>query len=1743
MKNKKPKKTAAEEGERKSGSPKKRKPDAVEVRSDSPPPPARKRPKSSSELTIVDRLRGHDPVDALKEMVAGASDHSDGGGEGPIREFLSHGGQADDVLRLLESEEKTKSPEVALVFQAVETVLLHVAAEEAAGIGGGAVLAQGLIRKVLHGHFRYVMLLLSQSNTAYQAKSCLKMLSAMVAASGTAGAREILNKVDFDHKNFSSVVKRRSNNTNSKDGGTTGSDDVRTCYIHFLLAFLVSGNASLIKDLLEKKNSVSQIFPGLVHDPCETVTLVLTTLREKIVESSSVSKTSKMKLFGVFNLRPLLQLFHWRGTRNVDLASDEQQAEFKGDLERVSGSVSALFNSLLTSTKLGIVFHDPTCGNSGKNQNHLLQNLLKSFERPWEEPMVADLIAGALRTCPDQLRPYLTCLEKVWSPRSTDSWVQIADFLFVLFKRQDVSSTVTELDSKQPKLISSVIANVGCPDRVAKEVILPALENEHDIVRRKGVEMLSLIVSNVLRALEGTSQSVRKSVFGRLADRLPSAKVISQFWDREVGALQSEDRGNSVRYLACASRVLDVALTNYPQRYAALATLVQKMLDQVMELTDGEAAATNEARDMKLVLLHHLGKSSLGSLKQRETLELLLSVYATSDGDKGRTLAVGTLIEAVTRENILAESEMAAVELEAWLHHMPRVAASAPGDEIRSFLARQLSQQLTDTGKDEVMRRFLQRSNMGLNPVSIGLLEAYKAMGNKGSLASYVDAVCQSLVAIHEDPLDLAKELSDGHVFQSASKLIKSASLPLTGTIVGGEFADMLDAFRLLLAVRMGKGEDAVVAALGMLEQFIAGLASKKRASTALLRQPFVRSLFRPFSDKEGTKFVLSMIVLSGKTEMSNEIELGFRAKLDSDIFGGGDGGGGGHCSEEIIRQCLETLSPSPVVLCDLLVKALESSALKFTYMKATCLAAVLTTVVSRRLVMSREAESAIRRALPPVLLAHATRSPALRRRLSPPVAAFLKLNSHLSDCVTLDTFVKLCRATECGGGEDSQLIEVLAEQSEEFSASFQELVLKSIKAESLLGVQGPLICSLRLSRPQEEMLKFLKMSLRAYLSTGGGVTAGVIQLLNIICLEHGQDLSDIPDIPDNRANLEDVEVLRALFIVSKSGKELRPSVMCDRVLAPCLRMAIKCLKVPEQEGASISSLITAVTEVLLAEESCCLRSFIEDELWISYVKGVLKTCLKPTLDDPVRSEYIIGLSGLARLRYRNETEEDREESSLIYNMIYGHSNFIATMLDGARAHCKAKAAILRLILVLMRVEPSICAASHIPVFLGAYHGTLSLADQAILGIVFHHERCGVGLAEFNPIIWGQSALGHYSARQKSGAGAALWKAPKTSEVLALIESERMIRSAVDFPLKLELRPDLDGAGGPVDDDRTRYDPRFFLPLLCQICSPGVFIDRHLHLVECGALALVFASLGSSDKSMRAVGYVALARVYQQLELARLSAEKKVWLHLADMVRNGVRASKSAQIQTLRIPPLVTNFLSRICHVLRSPLDPMYKSISSFVLAKPALELFKVPEFLRLFHSRELGHEEERRWILTVIRDGMRDEIDYSVAQKDYFVKMLLSFHDCAAMSDEGSRSLVRQILARAARARKSAYDLVRHQGLLAWTSSSVLTHSSDAKAVAELARIVTAAWDSICGGDGNGGDDGDKVPSTVLAEFSLTLDVLADACQSAGEKVALKCIVRALKMVRARKADLVTPRDVVIYSRCLTEQHLTSSH
>lgn len=117
-------------------------------------------------------------------------------------------------------------------------------------------------------------------------------------------------------------------------------------------------------------------------------------------------------------------------------------------------------------------------------------------------------------------------------------------------------------------------------------------------------------------------------------------------------------------------------------------------------------------------------------------------------------------------------------------------------------------------------------------------------------------------------------------------------------------------------------------------------------------------------------------------------------------------------------------------------------------------------------------------------------------------------------------------------------------------------------------------------------------------------------------------------------------------------------------------------------------------------------------------------------------------------------------------------------------------------------------------------------------------------------------------------------------------------------------------------------------------------------------------------------------------------------MRLIDALRNGIVFLK-CPLKDVRLSCLVTTFLARASLIASQPLHPLYSSLHTFLMAKPALDLNTIPELLQLLHSSHVEHREHRHWILENIRDGMRREDDVDVALKCVLYRMLLDFHTC----------------------------------------------------------------------------------------------------------------------------------------------------
>ena len=445
------------------------------------------------------------------------------------------------------------------------------------------------------------------------------------------------------------------------------------------------------------------------------------------------------------------------------------------------------------------------------------------------------------------------------------------------------------------------------------------------------------------------------------------------------------------------------------------------------------------------------------------------------------------------------------------------------------------------------------------------------------------------------------------------------------------------------------------------------------------------------------------------------------------------------------------------------------------------------------------------------------------------------------------------------------------------------------------------------------------------------------------------------------------------------------------------------------------------------------------DSLWPKFYRSVLKYCLKvaEVEDEKARSARSAALNLLADISSFLMNGDKLSEASLLAEMISQHSGYLSIM-TGPGSDLKTG-----LVSLLLALAPHSCSVDQVPILLSSYTATLHPSDRALLTLLQRHETmAGLDLGPFQPFVFGSAAVQHYSSASQTG-----WRQAKFSEALAQFDPELMRRTSEKFPLKLSLDPEAEVLEEDISD-KSYYDPRFVLPVLCHLLSSEVYIDKHLKFLEVGALHLTLSCLSSKDKAMRCVGYTVLSRLTAAMEAAKLNQEKQVWTHVISLLRHGIMTSNLGRAG--RLSCIITQFLARCTDVLQSPLSPLYRTVCRTVLAKPILDLSSIPEFQRLL----TGDKTELRWCLETIRTGLRDSKDYSLCVRSNMAKILQS-QVGGILLDRAGHLLVLDILLASVATKYGCVDLVSRHGLLAWCVGIVEKEKVDKVYVKEVTAIA----------------------------------------------------------------------------------------
>ncbi|XP_063243616.1 uncharacterized protein LOC134542936 [Bacillus rossius redtenbacheri] len=449
------------------------------------------------------------------------------------------------------------------------------------------------------------------------------------------------------------------------------------------------------------------------------------------------------------------------------------------------------------------------------------------------------------------------------------------------------------------------------------------------------------------------------------------------------------------------------------------------------------------------------------------------------------------------------------------------------------------------------------------------------------------------------------------------------------------------------------------------------------------------------------------------------------------------------------------------------------------------------------------------------------------------------------------------------------------------------------------------------------------------------------------------------------------------------------------------------------------------------------------------------------------------------------EDGSDHPRATELFSALAAHPGFLPSLMGTAAG----KRPVLELWLALTKKAPAVMSPAHVPTLLGAYGASLSLADQLVLLLLRRYEGGGVSLEGCRPYLWGHAAAAHYGARPPLAA--ALWQQPSVAQVLELLSEDKVTSTLQRFPLDRPLHVE----GQPHADQPRVYDPAFFLPLLSHLLSPENEV-RVSKVHGSGALALCIAALSSDHRRRAPCRLPRLARFYCHVEASWQSKEKQLWLHVVDALRRAAPGGPEVP----QLPSVVTLHLAHATRLISNPSSPLGAALHNYVCLRPALRLDDVPDFLRLFHSRDVHHREHRRFILELLQHGIRREADFHLMRNAFVYKMLMTFYS-SVLADDSCKVLILQVLQSTAQLPAAAAALVSSHGLLPWLDGVVARlDSRHTRASYAVLRLLCRLWASLAARPGSAAGPllrlllrvlpglQPELPAHALAEYTAAL-------------------------------------------------------
>lgn len=605
-----------------------------------------------------------------------------------------------ELVEALERIDKTNLFHVAYLFQAIQLTLIEV-------LSAATQLTQATVQAcsfLLNSHRSSIEKLL-YSNVAQHKRIVLKLLTAIVALEPQFG-RDILTtlSVVFNAENLNKFTRHSKYQVASDSNDSS----VRTCYIHFILAYLIEGNFVLIRNLLDRNELIMAVVSGLIYDDQETVTLVLSTLQRFVLKSMQVTKTKKVQVFNTDVIKQLLQLYEWKGPRYfASLFNKKTQPkadEFvdANELKAVAESVHEFLTILLSSRKNGVAFQ--CLGFRRTKANATQKRVLHDLCQPWRQPLKAELVIHILKACPELVRSYVKNIAPALDPKNKQGeWFEAIDFICNLIDQLSPSILrvgISEMNTIE--IIQTIKAICMSPELLQQLRSKFTIRSENILIRYKSTKLLLAMFRQCNQHLYmiGTwntysTHDLRKikfDIFNHIFVMCPSIEHILLSLHQ---TLQDMDDPNVLDHLEVVLDLLLMITQSIPSFIEQTASVINyiKILRPIYELNrDNKKSTRMELKAVKLILALEPKALSLQTEFFQQVIHSVLNVFVL--GSKQEQSEAKRLLRNVFHNTGLFEN--GSLEVDLWLDAFRDVDEDAFDAVRTSFVDALLSFEATD---------------------------------------------------------------------------------------------------------------------------------------------------------------------------------------------------------------------------------------------------------------------------------------------------------------------------------------------------------------------------------------------------------------------------------------------------------------------------------------------------------------------------------------------------------------------------------------------------------------------------------------------------------------------------------------------------------------------------------------------------------------------------------------------------------------------------------------------------------------------------------------------------------------------------------------------------------------------------------------------------------------------------------------------------------------------------------------